>query len=380
LDPPYGPTDQRMSTQSSDLNVYRDWLGIPDSELAEDGVPDHYALLRLVRFEDDEDKIRGNYRKLNAHVRTYASGQYGPQSQELLNELAKAMLCLTDPERKRDYDEGLGRVFEEKDVTGRMPQGHWLVRKKVISREQLREAESFAEARGLSLRDAVVQMKLVKPTMAAQAMAQELGLSYLDLPETVPDDSVLDKLPRNTVKHYSVMPLFVDDDMLLVACIDEPHHELEDELRLRYGVPTRWVIATPLAMNQAIAKYYAPGMRDSVADVEVAGKPSGGKAKKGKSAGGLAQLSAEERKQRMQVGAMIIGWGAMLPILLPFLLNMFDVVWVRSLVAWHQSIAAVVLAGAATAYTVAQEYVSVKFASIAMAIILVFALIWAVKG
>jgi hypothetical protein len=297
-----------MSTPAADLNVYRDWLGIPDAEVPPEGVPDHYALLRLVRFEDDSEKVRAHYRKLNAHVRTYASGQYGVQSQELLNELAKAMLCLTDPERKRDYDEGLGRVIEEKDVLGRMPMGQWLVRKKVISREQLREAESFAEARGLSLRDALVQMKLVKPPVAAQALAQEMGLTYVDLAETVPDDSVLDKLPRTTVKHNSVMPLFVDEDVLLVACVDEPPHDLEDELRLRYGVPSRWVLTTPLAMNQAIAKYYAPGSRESAAEIDTVKK--GGKSAKKASAQrvSFAQLSDAEKHQRRQIGIIILCW------------------------------------------------------------------------
>src|SRR5918993_1987398 len=129
-----------MSTSGTDLNVYRDWLGIPEQDLPAEGPPDHYALLRLVKFTDEEEKVRGNYRKLNAHVRTYATGQYGPQSQDLLNELAKAMLCLTDPERKREYDEDHGRVIDDasKDVLGRMPLGQWLVRKKVIGRDQLK--------------------------------------------------------------------------------------------------------------------------------------------------------------------------------------------------------------------------------------------------
>lgn len=293
-----------------DLNVYRDWLGIPDSDLPPEGPPDHYALLRLVKFEDSEDKIRGNYKKLNAHVRTYASGQYGPQSQDLLNELAKAMLCLTDPDRKREYDEEHGRVIDESagDVLGRMQMGQWLVKKKVLSRDQLKEAESFAEARGLSLRDAVVQMKLVKPSVAAQALAHSLGLTYVDLTETLPDDTILDKLPRNTVKHHSILPLFVDDDVLLVACIDDPPHELEDELRLRYNVPTRWVIAVPLAMNQAIAKYYAPGSRESAAEISTV-KSSGGKSKKAAStAKPWAQLSDDEKHQKKQLGIIIMCW------------------------------------------------------------------------
>ena len=91
------------------LDVYKSWLGIPDGPRP----PGHYELLRLVEFEDDPEKIRANYKKLNAHVRKYASGQYSVRSQELLNELAKAMLCLTDPERKREYDESRGRVSTE---------------------------------------------------------------------------------------------------------------------------------------------------------------------------------------------------------------------------------------------------------------------------
>lgn len=356
-----------MSTSGTELNVYRDWLGIPDQEIPPVGAPDHYALLRLVKFTDAEDKIRGNYRKLNAHVRTYATGQYGPQSQELLNELAKAMLCLTDPERKREYDESLGRVFEEKDVLGRMPMGQWLVRKKVISRDQLKEAESFAEARGLSLRDAVVQMKLVKPTLAAQALAQELGLGYVDLSETIPDDTVLDKVPRSTVKHYSALPLFVDEDVLLVACVDEPPHELEDELRLRYGVPARWMIAAPLAMNQAIAKYYAPGSRESAAEIDaVKGKKAAGKAKEAKAAKPSAQLTEAEKYQRRQTGALVIGWATMLPLIVPMLL---DLVGVRLGVSiWAQIAVALVLAAAAAAFTVVKEYLTTKAAGVAFGV------------
>ena len=355
-----------MSTPATDLNVYRDWLGIPDADLPAEGPPDHYALLRLVKFEDDEEKVRGNYKKLNAHVRTYATGQYGPQSQELLNELAKAMLCLTDPERKREYDETHGRVIEEKDILGRMPLGQWLVRKKVISRDQLKEAEAFAEARGLSLRDAVVQMKLVKPTVAARELSQELGLSYVDLAETVPDDSVLDKLPRSTVKHYSVLPLFVDDDVLLVACIDEPPHDLEDELRLRYSVPTRWVITAPLAMNQAIAKYYAPGSRESAAEIDTVKKSGKSKSKK---AGGPTweQLSDTEKHERRQKAGLIIGWAAMFPLLLPFLLELAGV---RSPIPISlQIVVAILLGGIASVCMAVWNYLSRRGATIAFGIV-----------
>jgi Type II secretion system (T2SS), protein E, N-terminal domain len=251
------------------LDVYKDWLGIPDGPRP----PDHYQLLRLVQYEDAVDKIRANYKKLNAHVRKYATGQYSDESQGLLNELAKAMLCLTDTERKREYDTSLGRVFE-KAAAGPGTMDEILQAQGHISADQAREARDHAERAGLDLRDAFVQLKIVGPDIAAQALAQELGLPYVDLSDMLPEDEVLDQVSRATVKQHSILPMFIDQGVLLVACAQQIDHELEDELRLVFGVPVRTVLAVPLAINQAIAKYYAPGERREPAAAKSAGKPA----------------------------------------------------------------------------------------------------------
>jgi hypothetical protein len=295
------------------LDVYKSWLGIPDGPRP----PGHYELLRLVEFEDDPEKIRANYKKLNAHVRKYASGQYSLRSQELLNELAKAMLCLTDPERKLEYDESRGRVAEVTGPqSGKRTLGKVLIDRKVISREQLKEAEAFAEARGLSLRDALVQMKFCDPATAAQALAEELGRPFVDLSDVVPDDSVLDLVPRSTVKRYAVLPLFIDDDTVLVAGVDEPDPEFEEEIRLRFGLPLRAVIATPLAINQGIAKYYAAGMRDEAAADEALKKSGGKPAKTTKTRQGKSakirkrfkDMTPDEQHEHKQIGYVIMCW------------------------------------------------------------------------
>ncbi len=297
------------------MDVYKEWLGIPEGVRP----PDHYTLLRLVQFEDDAEKIRNNYRKLNAHVRQYASGKYSVLSQELLNELAKAMLCLTDTGRKREYDEGLGRAFvEEAGEFAHHPMEQILVNQGHISSSQMKEAREFAGVRGLSNRDAVIQMKLVDATLAQMALAEELGYSCIDLAEMIPDDSILDQIPRNIVKRNMILPLFEDDDRLLVACIDEPDTSIEDEIRLRYSMPMRPVLVTPLALNQAIAKYFAPGMRDEVA------KPSKklGKGKKAikekatKPQKTTPQSSAEEKRQKKMMGGMFVMWSVIVSVMI----------------------------------------------------------------
>ena len=300
----------------SDIDVYKEWLGIP----ADVRPPDHYTLLRLVMFEDDAEKVRANYRKLNAHVRKYATGQYLLRSQELLNELAKAMLCLTDPDGKVEYDRSLGREAPAVDESETRTVLQYLVARSLIKRGQVSEIEHFAEARGLSHRDAVIQMKLVEPPDACRALAAELRLSYADLEDMLPDDSVLDRIPRRVVKRHSCLPLFEDRGCILVACSDEPSHDLEEEIRIRCGVPMRAVLAVPRAINQAIAKYYAPGMREEAAEDVSAKSANSKEAKSGKPEKTVqkpaakevrsksAPLTEDQKRERLMITAIATCW------------------------------------------------------------------------
>ena len=291
------------------VNVYADWLKIPKADVPPEGPPDHYALLKLDRFEDDPERVRNSYRKLSQHVRGYASGEFAAESQELLNELAKAMLALTDEARKRDYDASLGRQFkEETNELGRVPMGRLLVKAGKISREQLSEAESFAEARGLDLRDALVQMKLVPAKLAYRAYAREQGLPYADLADLAPDEDVLRQFPKATAKRHGLLPLIADEDAVLVATCTAIEPEMEEELRLRYGKPAKPVVVTPAEMTQAITRYYTP-------EVEGGGGAAAGGGAKKKSAPrkSFEQLDAGQRKERRQLGIIAICWGAILP-------------------------------------------------------------------
>jgi Type II secretory pathway, ATPase PulE/Tfp pilus assembly pathway, ATPase PilB len=352
------------------MDFYKEWLGIPEGPRP----PDHYELLRVVRFEDDPEKIRAHYKKLNAHVRKYATGQYSVKSQEILNELAKAMLCLTDPERKRDYDESLGRELPPvTDEFGRQPLLDVLVRQGNLSRDQKKEVEEFADRRGLSHRDAVVQMKLIDPEKAARALAVQLGYSYVDLEDMLPEDDMLDLVPRQLVKQHSFIPLFIDDGQLLVATVDQLDHELEDELRLRYDAPVRPVIATPRAINQAIAKYYAPGVRDeakvsvatpqkgSKSTAKAAQKTSSGTGTTAKKKGGnarvaFADLPEAEKQNRKNVGLILMCWSVILP-MAPQIIKSFSPLLAAAIpIGLVPNIIVAALIGAGTSWWVTQRY------------------------
>ena len=280
------------------LDVYRDWLGIKEPERP----LNHYQLLRLKKFEDDPDKIRAHYRKLNAHVRKYSSGQYGTQSQELLNELAKAMLCLTDVKRKGEYDVTLGRsdkghrqrTFEE-----------LLLARKVLDGDQLGKARRYSDAVGVEVRDAVVQQKLAPADKVAELYAESIGVAYVDLTETEVDEFLVSKVPALLARQNSCVPLMIDDDQLLMASQVPLKPEVEDELRLRVGFPVRTVICTAAHLHGLVNKHFPK----EAADAEMAAGQAAAVTKSGKGSTSTQAESgrspdelAKERRMLMIVG------------------------------------------------------------------------------
>jgi len=82
------------------FDPYRKWLGIPDQTQH----PHHYQLLGLALFEDDPDVIENAANRQMTHVRSFQTGQYASYSQDLLNEIAQAKICLLQPGSKASYD------------------------------------------------------------------------------------------------------------------------------------------------------------------------------------------------------------------------------------------------------------------------------------
>jgi hypothetical protein len=254
------------------LDVYRDWLGITEKARP----LNYYQLLRVKQFEDDTGKIRSNYRKMNAHVRTFAAGEFSQQSQDLLNELARAMLCLTDEKRKGEYDASLGR----KEAAGGRKRSfeELLIARKVLDTAQLDKARNFASAIGVEVRDAVVQQKLAKPDAVMQVYAESLGLPYIDLEDIPPDPALLPKVPVGLARRNSCVPLMVADGQLLIAGPNPITPEIEEELRLRAGMPVRSVLCTAGAVNQVINQHYTREAAAAEMQTEAA-KSTGAKTK-----------------------------------------------------------------------------------------------------
>jgi hypothetical protein len=237
---------------STQLDVYRDWLGIKETARP----LSHYQLLKLKLFEDDANVIRAGYRKLNAHVRKYASGEFGPQSQALLNELCQAMLCLTDAVRKAEYDASLGRAAAPSAAKARTFE-ELLVARKVVTAEQLEKARRLSKTIGVEVRDAIMQQKSAPAEQVMPVYAESMGLPFVELGDVQIDESLVPNVPAVTARQQSCVPLMVADGRVLMMAPHLLPPEIEDLLRLRFGMPVRLVMSTPGDINQVISKYYS---------------------------------------------------------------------------------------------------------------------------
>jgi len=91
------------------FDPYRKWLGIP----AEEQPPNHYRLLGIGLFENDQDVIKSAVMQRSAYVRNFQSGKHAEDATRTLNDIGAADACLTNPARRGPYDAELKRKIAQ---------------------------------------------------------------------------------------------------------------------------------------------------------------------------------------------------------------------------------------------------------------------------
>lgn len=98
------------------FDPYYKWLGIP----RKDQPPNHYRLLGIEPFESDADVITHAADQRMGHLKAFQAGEHSVVTQQLLNQVAAAKLCLLNDESRRIYDEKL-RASRPKAAGGPVP-------------------------------------------------------------------------------------------------------------------------------------------------------------------------------------------------------------------------------------------------------------------
>lgn len=96
-----------MSSSPDTFDPYYHWLGIAPAARP----VNHYSLLGLPLFEADAGRISAAADDRMKLIRQYQAGPRGVYTQKLLNELARAKICLLNPVSKPAYDQALHQLL-----------------------------------------------------------------------------------------------------------------------------------------------------------------------------------------------------------------------------------------------------------------------------
>ncbi len=137
--------------------------------------------------------------------------------------------------------------------------GDILVEKGVITPEQLKLAVAEQQKTGEFLGQVLMKMKFVGERRILQTLAEQQGISFVDLKDIkISDEAVKAVLPK-FVWHYKVMPVNIANNILTVAVSDPFDMWPIDDLETHLGYKVEKILATPTDISEAIKKYYGVG-------------------------------------------------------------------------------------------------------------------------
>src|SRR5688572_30355451 len=93
-------------TKTQDENIYHRIVELPKEVTR----PDHYQLLGRARLESDAKKIKTAAMDRNALLQRMQNAENYEAVKRLEREVGEAMVCLTNPQKKAEYDQKLNQT------------------------------------------------------------------------------------------------------------------------------------------------------------------------------------------------------------------------------------------------------------------------------
>ena len=134
--------------------------------------------------------------------------------------------------------------------------GELLVREKVVSMQQLQQAQDEAKRTGKRLGQALLQLGYVKDQQLTQFVAKQYSLQTVDLTGLEIDPAVIKLLSKEMCEKHQVLPISRKGATLVVAMADPSNIYAIDELKFLTQYNIEPVVASETAVAEAIAQYY----------------------------------------------------------------------------------------------------------------------------
>ncbi len=135
--------------------------------------------------------------------------------------------------------------------------GELLLKEKRITVEQLQEALTHQRQHGGKLGLNLIKLGFVKDSDITALLSKQYGVPSISLAEFEVDPSVVKLVSAETAQKYQIVPLARAGATLTIAMIDPTNVFAMDDIRFMTGYNVEPVVASEIAVLDAIQRYYA---------------------------------------------------------------------------------------------------------------------------
>jgi type IV pilus assembly protein PilB len=135
--------------------------------------------------------------------------------------------------------------------------GELLLKEKRITVEQLQEALTHQRQHGGKLGLNLIKLGFVKDSDITALLSTQYGVPSISLAEFEVDPSVVKLVSAETAQKYQIVPLARAGATLTIAMIDPTNVFAMDDIRFMTGYNVEPVVASEIAVLDAIQRYYA---------------------------------------------------------------------------------------------------------------------------
>jgi type IV pilus assembly protein PilB len=139
-----------------------------------------------------------------------------------------------------------------------------LVKKRVLSPEQVEEAQAMASSTGLKLEDALEKLNYVTKTESAQAKAEFGGIEFIDLTGHEIPKAVVELVPESVARENLVLPLALEGNVMRIAMADPTNYDTVQKLQFVLNKDILPVMAVVEQITDAINRNYGQTETESV--------------------------------------------------------------------------------------------------------------------
>ncbi len=139
-----------------------------------------------------------------------------------------------------------------------------LIKRKVLSPEQLNESIALANSTGLKLQDALAKQNYATLAESMSAMAEHHGLQFVDLNGVEISKHVTELVPESVARENMVIPLALEGNTLKLVTSDPGNYESFQKLQFILNKDIQPVLAVHEQIIEAINRSYGQTETESV--------------------------------------------------------------------------------------------------------------------